>query len=375
MSSGDGVRQDQERPTAGNLLEELLSCPKEEREEMLGKERFLCSAFLDLLLDQCEAALPFDPIRADELLGAASILGRHFEQEGTTDVGFELRRKCRTYLLGGTVRRLLGDLRGAESYFDQLAFMDLGGTSRASYCRSLGLLRWDEGRFEEAAALLQHAARRFRRQESIPEKSACLALAGIVGLEQLAFWESAELLEAALVDLDARRWPWLACKATLSLALCHLKRECPLPAQTARKEAWRLYGGIPPQAPRVELHGIEGRVAAGLGDLEDAEALLNSARQELVAARRLAEATLTTIDLVEILAARQGHAQIGSLVEEMAEVFSSHPGAQLVLPAMDCLRAEAQSGALDSSSWLSLRLALRTLLCHAGVFFQPVPFA
>lgn len=368
------VRQDRDRATTGHLLDELMSCPKEERAAKLCEERFRCSAFLDHLLDECEAAIPFDPIRSDDLFGAATILGRHFEQESSTGLDFELERKCRTYWLGGTVRRLLGDIRGAESYFDQLAYMDLGGTSRAFYCRALGLLRWDEGRFEEAMALLQHAARRFRSQKSLQDWSACLALAGLVGLEQLAFWDSADLLERALTGLKVDRSPWLACKATLSLALCHLRRDCRLPALAARKDAWRLYSCIPQEAPRLELHWLEGQVAAGLGDLDDAEALLSSARQELVVGRRLAETTLATIDLVELLAARQRQAQIGALVEEMAQVFSAHPGAQLVLPAMDCLWAEARSGGLDSSSWLNLRFALRTLLCHAGVFFKPVTF-
>lgn len=369
------VRQDRERHTTGHLLEELLACPKEGRAAKLFEERFRSSAFLDHLLEECQAAIPFNPTRSDDLLSAATILGRHFEQEGATHLDFELERKCRTYWLGGTIRRLLGDVRGAESYFDQLAYMDLGGTSRGFYCRGLGLLRWDEGRFEEAMALLQHAARRFRSQKSLHDSSACLALAGLVGLEQLAFWDSADLLERALAGLKPDRSAWLACKATLSLALCHIRRECRLPALAARKDAWRLYSRIPREAPRVELHWLEGQVAAGLGDLDDAEALLSSARQELVTDRRLAETTLATIDLVELLAARQRQTQIGALVEEMAHVFSEHPGAQLVLPAMDCLRAEARSGGLDSSSWLSLRFALRTLLCHAGIFFKPVTFA
>jgi tetratricopeptide (TPR) repeat protein len=362
--------------TAGDLLEELLDCPKERRAALLDEERFRSSAFLDLLLEECHRALPFDPVRGAEIVGAATVLGRYFEQEGDTDPEAELERKCRAYCLGGTARRLLRDHNGAEVYFEQVAFMDVRRQARALFCRSLGLLRWDQGRYEEAAALLHHAARRFLVEESPRERGACLALAGLLALEQAAFSEAEELLTTALPHLDAERRPWLACGATLGLALCLLEQGFAAgEARTARERAWRLYAGIPHEEALVGLHWLEGRVAAGLGDTEDAEPLLDSVRRKFLTARRLPEAALVTLDLGEVLAETGRQPEIVPLVEELADTFDGRPGQDLALGTLRSFAADAEAGRLDSTLWLCVGSALRVLFPQQGVFFHPVPFA
>lgn len=376
MRSSHAVEQDRRRQAAGDLLDELLACPKELRTAVLGEERFRSSAFLDLLLEECHSALPFDPVRGDQIAGAATILGRHFEQEGTTDPEFELERKCRAYCLGGTSRRLLRDHRGAETYFEQVAFMDVGRTARAFFCRGLALLRWDQGRFDEAAALLHHAARLFRRDGCMRDKSVCLALAGLLALEQMTFSEAAGLLETALPNLDAERQPWLACGATLGRALSLLEQGFAAgEVRTARELAWRHYAGVPHGEAMVGLHWLEGRVAAGLGDTADAEHLLDSVRRKLLTARRLPEATLATMDYGEVLAGAGRQPEIESLMEELADTFNGWPGLDLALGTLAGLAADAQDGPLDHTLWLCVGSALRMLFPHQGAFFQPVPFA
>jgi tetratricopeptide (TPR) repeat protein len=360
----------------GNLLEELLASPNERRATLLDEERFRSSAFLDRLLEECHAALPFDPVRADEIVGAATILGRHFEQEGTTDPEFELERRCRAYCLLGTTRRLLRDHQGAAAFFKQVAFMDVRQQARALFSRSLGLLRWDQGRYEEAAALLHHAARHFRKERCSRDQGACLALAGLLSLEQLTFSEAEELLTSALPKLDAKRRPWLACGATLGLALSLLGRNVVAgEVRTAREKAWRFYAGIPHEEALVGLHWLEGRVAARLGDTVDAGHLLDSVRRKFLTARRLPEATLATIDLGEVLAETGRPVEIEALVEELAHAFDGRPGLDLALGTLRSFAADAEAGRLDSTLWLCVGSALRVLFPQQGVFFQPVPFA
>ena len=360
---------------ADDLLNELLACPKEQRSALLDEERFRSSALLDLLLEECHAALPFDPVRADEIVSAATILGKYFEQEGTTDPEFELERKCRAYCLGGTVRRLQRDHQGAETFFGQAGFMDVSRQSRGLFCRCLGLLRWDQGRWE-AAALLHHAARRFRKEECIRDQSTCLALAGLLALEQMTFWEADELLAAALPNLDAKQRPWLTCGAKLGLALCTLELGGVTgEAQTIREQAWRLYAGIPHEEALVGLHWLEGRLAAGLGDLVDAGHLLDSVRRKFLVARRLPEATIATIELGEVFARTGRGSEVELLTGELADVFNGRPGLDLALGTLRSFAVDARTGAVDHTLWLCVGSALRMLFRHQGVFFQPVPFA
>ena len=374
--SASGPAEIQQLAAEDELLEELLACPKGRRAALLEEERFRSSAFLDLLLEECHAALPFDPLRGEEIVSAASVLGRRFEQEGTTDPGAELERKCRVYCLGGTVRRLLRDHRGAEGLFEQVAFMDVGRKARALFCQSLGLLRWDQGRYEEAAALLHHATRRFRRQDYIRERGAFLALAGLLAVEQVAFSEADELLTAALPDLDAECRPWLACGATLGLALSLCEQGFAAgEAHTARERAWRLYARIPHEEALVGLHWLDGRVAAGLGEMADAEHLLDSVRRKFLQARRLPETALATLHLGEILAEAGREPEIAPLVEELAATFEGRPGLDLALGSLRSMAADSEAGALDHTLWLCVGSSLRTLFPHQGVFFQPVPFA
>jgi tetratricopeptide (TPR) repeat protein len=359
-----------------DLLEELLACPRGRRAALLDEERFHSSAFLDLLLEECHAALPFDPLRGDEIASAVSVLGRRFEQEGTTDPGAELERKCRAYCLKGAARRLLRDHRGAEDFFEQVAFMDVGRKARALFCQSLGLSRWDQGRYEEAAALLHHAARRFRRQDYIRERGACLALAGLLAVEQVAFSEADELLTAALPDLDVERRPWLACAAMLGLALSLCEQGFATgEAHAARERAWRLYAPIPNEEAMVSLYWLEGRVAAGLGDTAEAGHLLESVRKKFLQARRLPESTLATLQIGEVLAEAGREPEIAPLVEELAAIFEGRPGLDLALGSLRSMAADSEAGALDHTLWLCVGSSLRMLFPQQGVFFQPVPFA
>ncbi len=364
----------QEETSAEQLLGELLACPLEERAALLEKERFRSSELLDLLLEECQAALPFEPARGEELLAAVSTLGRYFEQEGATELGFELERKGRAVCLRGTARRLVGDHRGAEAAFDHAAFMEVGRGAQAFFCRSLGLLRWDQGRYEEATALVRHAARRYEESECVEEMAVCLALEGILGVDQMAFLEAAPVLEAALEELDGERRPWLVCQASLSLALCRLKQNQILQARALWAGAGLYRASVPAEA-RVGLDWLAGTVAAGLGDGAGAEALLRPARQAFLAARQLPEATLATIDLGELLVKAGRQPELEPLVEEVEAAFEGGPGLEVTLGGLEWLVVDAKAGVLEVPAWLGMRSALRLLWHHQGVFFQPVPFA
>ncbi len=373
MRSGSDVVQSY---TAGELLEELLDCPKERRAMLLDDERFRSSALLDLLLEECHRSLPFDPVRGDEIGGAAMTLGRFFQDEDGTEPGMELERKCYACWLGATARRLLSDPREAETLLQQVAFLDVGRPARAIFCWEAKLLRWHQDRCEEAAALLHHAARRFREEWKLRDQGAFLALASLIALEQLSLTEAAELLPAGLRKLDGERHPWLAGAATLGLVLTRLERgDATNAVHTARGEARSLCKGIDQKEALLRLRWLEGRLAARLGELADAGRLLGSIQKECLRAGRLPEVTLATLDLGEVWAEIGRRAEIEPLVAELAANFASHPGLDLVLVTLEGFAAEAQAGPLDHTLWLCVGSAQRMFLSQQSVYFQPVPFA
>ncbi len=372
----------QEETSAEQLLGELLACPKDQRAALLEEERFRSSELLDRLLEECHAALPFNAARGSEIFAAARILGRHFEQETLADLGRELERKHRAFCLGGTVQRLLGDAKGAEDYFGEATYMEVGWPARAFFCRSYGLLRWDLGRLEEAAALFHQAARRFGVEGLLGEQACCRALAGLLALQQMSFKEAGELLQSALPRLNHTHRPWLACEAALGLALSLLEAgvgEAEVVdgvARLVREKALQLYPAIPHEEALVGLHWLEGRVAACLGDPAGAEQLLDSVRRRYLEGRRFPETALATLDLSETLARAGRLPEIELLVQEMAAAFEGQAGLDLALGSLNHLAEEARAGTLDHALWLSMRSALRLLWPHhRGVFFRPVPFA
>jgi hypothetical protein len=94
--------------------------------------------------------------------------------------------------------------------------------------------------------------------------------------------------------------------------LCHLQeyRE----AEAYRLEAQALTDRVGRELERRQLRCLEGRIAAGLGQMQEALDLLQPVREELLAAGRLFEVACVSHDLAAVLAAQ------GKLVEleEMA---------------------------------------------------------
>ena len=350
------------------MLSELLACPMERRVALLAEGRFHSSELLDLLLEECHAALPFNPSCGNELLAAAIYLARHLDQ-----VPLETERKYRIYCLGGSVRRLLGDRYGADAFFRQAAYMEVGRPVRGFLCRGLGLLRWDEGRLDEAAALLSHAAFLFQKEGSGHEEGACLTLSGLLALERVTFLEAAEYFETALLNLDVQSQSWLTCGSLLGLALSHLGRGYPAEARNTREQAWRVYSESLHEDD-VWLRWLEGQIAVGLGDTTEAESLLGSVRRKFLTAHRLPEATLTTIDLAQAFAESCRRAEAEFLVQELAETLKGQPGLELALSALRKLLSQTYPGRPERIFFLCVGSALRTIFPCQGIYFRPVPF-
>lgn len=210
--------QQEGRKSAQRLLAELLELPEREQLRRLRESRFQDPLLRDLLLESSHAALPFEAPRAGALAALAVDLGSWLQRRGAPE---EAEGLCRALYLLGTARRLVEDTATAEAAFQQAAHLAVSISERGLFCRGLSLLRWDQGRTEEAFALLHQAGQRLAEAQQVQEVAACRALLGLLHLEEGQIPRAASFLAQASEDLSGSQRPWLSASTWLGLALCH----------------------------------------------------------------------------------------------------------------------------------------------------------
>lgn len=362
------------RKAAEQLLTELLASPEEGRRERLQEERFQDPLLFELLVEAGHAALPWEPRQAGEILNLATGLIVLLEKRGILDAELEGEGYCRALCLAGTARRLLGDVQKAEAAFERAGSLAVAAPGRGFFCRALALLRWDQGRSEEAAALLHHAQRRYAEGQAMGEVAVCLALLGLLHVEDGEVWRAAPFLLRASRDLDSESRPALAAQCWLGLAFCHAASGEPNEARSARRMAWSLYRKLR-EEELLTLYWLEGRGAALAGDAEDALHLLDSVRRALIGRRLLPEATLATMDLGLLRNEAGKGAEVSALLAELKAAFEGQPGFDLARGVLESIAGDAAAGRLNHDMWTCLAQPLRMAFRSQGLGLRPVQFA
>lgn len=281
-------------------MDSLLALPPEARGEALRTKRFMRLDLLDLLLSRSEWIITWDPAQAGELAGLAAELG--LACRGMDADPPVRERIVKAYLLAGGARRLTGERERADRAYDGAAFfLTPGGTTpeRARVCRGIALLRWEQGRLDEAAALLLQGARLYGESGDAGEEAACLALLGVLHAQEDEPERALEPLLRACPALDRR--PWLKVRALLCLARCLADENRIEEARSRLDEAHRLYPRLT-DAETPHALWLEGRLEARIGSPERTEGLLVAAATRLVSLDRLPEATLAAVDLTVLYA-------------------------------------------------------------------------
>ncbi|HEX4960177.1 MAG TPA: hypothetical protein VF173_05015 [Thermoanaerobaculia bacterium] len=373
------------RQTAQQLLTDLAAQPPESwiAQIQKGGEPFRSQDLFDLLLETCQGALPFEPLRAFEVSKAAVEVGRLLASAGAENPQtllpaapvLEEALLCRALCLNSHALRLLGQREHAEAALTRAACFLGDPSARGFYGQALGLLRWDQGREEEAVAFLHHAGRRYRELGDVGEEAKCAALLGLLYLryDDGAEWQQAEsALLRAQSGMDCQQRPWLAAQAQLALARCQALRGRRSEARALRQSVRSLYPSVPTEDDLAALHWLEAQIAQDLEELEGAGTLLDSARRSFVARGCLPEATLTTLQLGWIRA-RQGRGEETSVLsDELTRVFGMVKGFDVSSRALQCLARETARRSLKGKSLAYPKLFLSFRV--RGVFPRPIPF-
>ncbi|MFL6261773.1 MAG: hypothetical protein ACJ76Y_18905 [Thermoanaerobaculia bacterium] len=172
---------EQRRTEAERLFAELARAGPDEQRRWLGEERFRNVDLLDLLLEEGHAGQLADPARAERLsLLAARLAASLAADEPEASVAL-----ARAYCLGANARRLGGDPAGADELLARaVLFLELA-SERAFYSRIAALVRWEQGRLDEADALLEYAERLYARTGSQASRRLARLCSACCGLRTL----------------------------------------------------------------------------------------------------------------------------------------------------------------------------------------------
>jgi tetratricopeptide (TPR) repeat protein len=225
----------------------------------------------------------------------------------------------------GEVARLRGDRGSAEMAFG-MAAAALDPTEwvtgeRALFCRLLARLRMDQGRLDEALALLERAAGLYLARRQHDELGETLAEKGRLLLEELEIDAAALALQAAVRLIDREKSLWAALRARQGLALCAAERGR---ESEAAREWWSEVEGSVAERPWSELDRhrltlLYAEIAERAGHPDRAARLLEAAIAGLAERGEIYEAAVGMARLLGLLAGRgearpPGHGGKGALV-------------------------------------------------------------
>jgi len=362
----------QRREAVERLLEELMQAPPGRRLGVLQQARFRNLDLIDRLLEESHACQLTEPARGAELALLAIRLASLFG-EGDEEAAAALPR---AFCLGANARRLELRPKAAEALLAKsVPFLGVR-MERAFYCRTLALLRWEQGRTDEADALLQHAACLFASDGLERDVGACLTLLGLLLQEEGGQGDALSLLVRGWAEMDRDGRPLLALRGGLVLAACLAQAEQMERARGVLREAWQLFLRVTDPEEMVRVYWLEGRALARLGDHEEALHVLESVRRQLVAEPSPAEAALVSVDLALALAESGRAKEAGALAGTLESYLSGVPALAFAAGKIRLLArlAERRDPRLRGAAHATA-IVLRRKLRARGLRIKPVPFA
>lgn len=220
-------------------------------------------------------------------------------------------------------------------------------------------LRNTQGRFAEAGGLLDRALRLYREAGDRHQEGRTLILKGMVLGDGGDFPAAIDSLGEGLLRIDPAAEPRLLLVAHHNLVSYLNDDGRPGEALAALEPNRRLYVELGDRMDLVRLRWLEGRIALGLGRLDEAGRALGLARDAFLEQEIRFDAALVSLDLA-MVHARQGDTEgVKRIVSEIVPVFQAcriHPEA---LAALLLLRDADQAEAVLDRLAAGLRRARR----------------
>lgn len=366
---GKLAEQERRREEARQLFEELTAAPPDRQGEMLRTSRFRSLGLLDFLIEESHASQPENPPHADDLAQLAAHLAALLADTEPEAVPALALAFC----LGANARRLGNDTAGADALLERAApFLEFP-SERAVYCRFAGLIRWEQGRADEAAALLSYAGRLYRSEGLGGEHGICRGLLGLLLQEEPGLGDCRAPLEegwACFLRPEGRALP--AVRVGLGLAACLADRGEADRARGLLKEVWRLYEKASDEREMLRIFWHEARVLARLGQKGEALEMLEAVRRKLVDEPSPAEMALVSLDMSLVLSESGRAAEVEALAQALLTAFPEEPTMLLAAGNLSNLGDLAALGQLGVQGRAATTLRRTFRLC--GLRMRPFPF-
>jgi tetratricopeptide (TPR) repeat protein len=258
----------------------------------------------------------------------------------------DARSRCWSHL--GNARRLQSDLTGAEEAFETANHHLLQGTGDAMERAQLSELRAsllsDQRRFDGALRLLRRSLTLYRQAGETHRAGRCLVQMSTV-LQYSGDPEGAiPLLYDAIPMIDPAREPRLLLCARHNLIDYLAETGRFMEAQKLFAEARALYAEFPDAWAQNRRLWVRGKIARGLGQIDDAEKALAAAREGFVREGVAYDAALASLDLACLYAAQRRNGDLARLAREMTPIFVSREIHREALAALAffCQAVEAE---------------------------------
>lgn len=223
--------------------------------------------------------------------------------------------------------RACDDLSQAETAMARALELQAAGTGSESLLARLADLSaslfCDQRRFTEAFQMLDTAHSLYQRLGAAHDAGRVLVMKGLFTGYTGNAEEGLQILARALTTIDRDRDPRLAFHVLHNILLFRVELA---EFEQARRQLQRmrpLYERHAGPNEWVKLRSIEGKIAAGLGDLPRAEELFRGVRRDLDAAGLGYQAAIISMDLAAVCLRLGKKAEVRQLVAEMVATFRS----------------------------------------------------
>ncbi len=338
---------ERERAEAPGLFAELMERPDGQRELLLrNSQRFRTWGLLELAVERSLERSLQDPERGEELGRLALRIADLLDDDlyGVDQVE-DLRARAWAYI--GNARRIRYDLQGAEEAFQQSLFHLQRGTGdlfeQAVLLDLKASLRRSQRQFDSALKFLRKAIALFleigdrdRAGRSLINLSLALLYAGRAE-------ESIPVLYRSLDLIDPRQDPRLLLIARHNLILMLTEASRFIEARRAYRDTRPLYRRFPDAWTQNRRRWVKGKIARGLGQLEQAETLFLVVRDGFLAEGIPYDTALVSLEIALLYAEQGRTAELKRLAAEMVPIFASRKIHREALAALAFFRQAAQA--------------------------------
>lgn len=348
---------------APDLFQQISALPFDEQLSMVrDDESFQTWGFCQLLLKKSLEAAFEDPARAINLADLAVKISQYLDDAYDPHWVLDLRAKAHAYL--GNARRVLGELRSAESAFrDALGFLAASMTGNpqieAEVLELFATLKREQRNFAEALRLLDRAYALHDEAADRHKMGRTLISKAKVLQENGDLVAAIELLPNALNLIDAEREPRFVVYGRYNLICCLVVAGRYEEAAHLLPDVRELFLRIAKPLELVRLRWVEANIALGLGDLPLAENAFREVQKAFFDRSMGYDAALVSLDLA-VVYIKQGRTQeLKQLASEMLPVFESRDVHREAVAALIMFQHAAEEERLSVELLQNLAATLR----------------